>query len=270
MFIKSKSVRGFLTRASGLLGIDVVQRTDRNSLQELIRDLHPVRCGRDLIRVGPDGDGGYLMPDDFDGIRYAFSPGVSDESGFEAALANRGIKVFLADKSVDGPAEAHDGFVFDKKFVGAFSDDEYMTLDAWKERHIDDYDGDLLLQMDIEGFEYETLLATSEKLLQQFRIIVLEVHSLEHLPGRPWFDLVSRAFRKLLATHSVVHSHPNNCCGTVRSMGLELPRIMEMTFYRKDRIDSFGFVSEFPHRLDADNTPKETLELPGCWYRGSG
>jgi len=267
VFIRSKKVRGLLTRAVGSLGIDVTERTSRDSLLGLIRSLHPLEPGVDLIRVGPDGDGGYLLPDDLGGIEYAFSPGVSDESGFEADLARRGMQVFMADASVNGPAEQNESFTFDKKFVGSFADDTFMTLDGWKNQYIPDHPGDLLLQMDIEGYEFETLTAASARLMQQFRIMVIEVHFLEHLLSRPWFDLVSRFFAKLLATHSIVHIHPNNCCGSVKSMGLELPRIVEITMYRNDRIHDQSYASRFPHQLDADNTSKPTLPLPRCWYR---
>jgi hypothetical protein len=144
-----------------------------------------------------------------------------------------------------------------------------MTLDGWKNQYIPDFPGDLLLQMDIEGFEFETLTATSARLMQQFRIMIIEVHFLEQLLCRPWFDLVSRFFQKLLTTHSVVHIHPNNCCSSVKSMGLELPRIVEITLYRNDRIKGRNFVKKFPHPLDANNTAKPTLQLPRCWYRSA-
>lgn len=246
------------------LGIDVTEQPPHGELKALIRDLRPLKS--ELVRVGPGGDGGYLLPDDLDGIEYVFSPGVSDESGFEAALADRGMQVFLADHSVDGPAESHANFTFDKKFVGSFSDDVFVTMDGWKRQHIGDYDGDLLLQMDIEGCEYEVILATSPELLSQFRIIALEVHFLEHWLSRPYFDIASRAMRKLLATHAVVHIHPNNCCGSVTSKGLELPRIVEMTLHRRNRVSSREFATQFPHPLDADNTPHPSLVLPASWY----
>lgn len=265
MRIRSKSVRAALMRLVDPLGIDVSEQTPHDDLSALVRDLRPLKS--ELIRVGPGGDGGYLLPDDLDGIDYVFSPGVSDESGFESALADRGMQVFLADYSVDGPAERHDNFVFDKKFVGSFADDRFVTMDGWKRQHIGDYGGDLLLQMDIEGYEYEVILATSPALLSQFRIIALEVHFLEHWLSRPYFDIVSRAVRKLLATHAVVHIHPNNCCGSVTSKGLELPRIVEITLHRRDRISGREFATRFPHPLDADNTPHPTLVLPAAWYR---
>jgi hypothetical protein len=260
-------MRATLLRSIWPFGVDVSERTPAAALKELVRSLHPRDSGSELMRVGPEGDGGYLVPDDLDEIEYVFSPGVSDQSGFEADLANRDMQVLLADYSVDGPAERNINFVFDKKFVGSFTDDVYITLDEWKAWHIGAFDGDLLLQMDIEGGEYETLLACSEDLLQQFRIIVVELHFLDQLLCRPWFDIISRVFRKLLVNHSVVHLHPNNCCGSVKTMGLEIPRIMEATFYRNDRLTGDNYATDFPHPLDADNTPKASLRLPRCWYR---
>lgn len=265
MRFKSKTIRHFLLGLVAPLGIDVTERTPEPKLRRLIDNLRP--RSSNLIRVGPDGDGGYLLPDDLDGIKYAFSPGVSTESGFEADLARRGMRVFMADHSVDGPGEAHENFEFRKKFVGCLSDEQFMTMDEWKDSCLPGYDGDLLLQMDIEGFEYETLYSASPELVRQFRIIVLEVHNIEHWLSRPYFDLVSRVFRKLLRTHRVVHNHPNNCCGSIRTQGLELPRVTELTFHRKDRLRGREPATQFPHPLDADNTGKPPLVLPDCWYR---
>jgi hypothetical protein len=234
----NKPLKDSAIRFAGVLGMHIAKRTRFSEVNNLIHSLRPIDSGVALIRLGPEGDGGYLVPDDLDGIAYAFSPGISTESGFEAALADRGIQVFLADFSVDRPSEPHPRFVFDKKFVGALSDNMYMTLDEWKDNHIPDHTGDLLLQMDIEGAEFETLLNASPALLAQFRIMVIEFHYLQDLWNRPFFKIVSRVFRKLLLTHTVVHIHPNNGCGSVKSRGLEIPRAAEFTFYRHDRLRS--------------------------------
>jgi hypothetical protein len=218
------------------------------------------------MRIGPDGDGGYLIPDDLDGIRYAFSPGVSNESGFEAALADRGMKVFLADHSVDGPSLQHPGLEFDKRFVGCLTDETFITLDDWHADKVGADPSELLLQMDIEGAEYETLLATSTSLLAKFRIMVIEFHWLPQLWNEPFFAVAARAFHKLLATHAVVHIHPNNCCGSVSSAGIEIPRIAEFTLLRKDRLRSTSYRTAFPHPLDRPNVSKRPLLLAPCWY----
>ena len=259
-------VRDSLIRALGRLDYHVADRTAVDDVRRVLRSLRPVDGGYDLIRLGPEGDGGYLVPDDLAGLEYAYSPGVSTESGFEAALAARGQRVFLADHSVDGPAEPNPAFVFEKKFVGGLSDDVYMTLEQWKNATIGAYDGDLLLQMDIEGSEYETLLAAPIALLAQFRIMVIEFHYLHELLNRRYFELVSRAFQKVLQTHAVVHIHPNNCCGSVKADGLELPRIAEFTLHRSDRLKRHSPRTTFPHPLDRNNTRKPTLVLPRCWY----
>lgn len=265
--MRDRLIRDSLLRGIGRTRLHCVKRIERDRLAALIRSLRPIRADSELIRVGPSGDGGYLVPDDLKGIEFAYSPGVSDESGFEADLALRGMKVFLADYSVDGPAQSSDRFDFRKKFVGSFSDETHMTLDDWKRDTIGDYSGDLLLQMDIEGGEFEALTALSDSLLRQFRILVIEFHYLHQLWNKPWFLLVERVFEKLLRTHSVVHIHPNNCCGSFRSEGLEIPRIAEFTFYRNDRIEHRAFCGTFPHPLDANNTRRKTLPLPQCWYR---
>lgn len=265
--MRIETLNASAVRLFGRLGVHLTRRTRFAAVSELINELLPIDGGVELIRLGPAGDGGYLIPNDLQGIEYAFSPGVSNESGFEAALADQGIKVFLADYSVSGPASDHPQFEFDRRFVGCLSDDRYITLDDWKDGHIPDYRGDLLLQMDIEGAEFETLFAASHKLLEQFRIMVIEFHNLQNFWNRPYFDLVSRVFRKLLRTHSIVHIHPNNCCGSVESRGLEIPRIAEFTFYRHDRLRNHAYRRVFPHPLDRDNTSKPPLPLPERWYQ---
>ena len=193
--MSDKLIRDSLVRLAGVFGIDIVRRTHATDVDELIRSLHPVDSGAELIRLGPDGDGGYLLPDDLGDIEYCFSPGVSTEAGFEVDLAERGLQVFLADFSVDEPAELHPNFVFDKKYVGCLSNETFMSLDDWKDNKIPGYEDDLLLQMDIEGGEFETLLSTSSKLLAQFRIMIIEFHYLQELFNKPFFLLSSRVLR---------------------------------------------------------------------------
>lgn len=244
--------------------------TNPDVLMGLIRSLAPVIPPQGLIRLGPASDGGYLVPDDLAGIRACFSPGVNKVSDFEFDCANRGMQVFLADRSVDSPATEHAAFSFTKRYLGAFTDDDFMTLDDWVNASLPDDTSDLLLQMDIEGFEYEVLLATSESLLRRFRIVVCEFHWLDDLFSQSFFHTASRTFYKLLRTHSCVHIHPNNHAGIVQFRGIQIPRLMEFTFLRNDRIGKAVRQSHFPHPLDADNCVKSAIRLPECWLAGEG
>lgn len=252
------------------LGMVPTKITRKSDLTALIGRLHPLATDKELIRLGPDRDGGYLVPDDLAGIEACFSPGVSDSSDFELACAQRGMQVFLADWSVDGPATRHENFHFTKKFVGATTSERFMTVADWVKQAPIGADTDLLLQMDIEGYEFETLLSMPDELLKRFRIIVIEFHRLHHLWSAPFFRLAASAFAKLLQTHSCVHLHPNNCRSSIYLQGVEIPRVMEMTFFRNDRFKPTGYARRFPHPLDRDNTAKAPVVLPAGWYGEPG
>jgi hypothetical protein len=251
-------------------GFNVTWQTRRPEVLGLIKRLRPLNCGKELIRIGGAGDGGYLVPDDLEGIEYCFSPGVSTISNFENQLADRGIKSFLADYSIEAPPIIRPELTFDKKFVGSTDSGQFTTLRSWKNKYLESYTGDLLLQMDIEGGEYAVILNTPSELLAQFRIVVIEFHSLERLFDPLVFSLMSSCFEKLLESFHVVHLHPNNFYGTVKRGQIETPRTMEFTFLNKARVTSTSPVTKFPNVLDVANVPyRRDYGLPECWYTGA-
>lgn len=257
-----KIIQSYLSRRRGF----VTRMTDKESVMELIRRLRPIDCGKQLIRVGPAGDGGYLVPDDLQGIEACFSPGTGDLVEFEEDCVRRGMKAFLADRSLDRPPELTSGCSFIPRFIGATTDDEFITLDDWVEQELPGSRGDLLLQIDIEGYEYETLLSASDSLMKRFRMIVGEFHNLDQLWNQPFFQIASRVFDKILKTHVCVHNHPNNLGGLVTWKGVEIPRTTELSFIRRDRATKDELVRSFPHPLDADNDPGPPLPLPAIWH----
>ncbi|MBB5350804.1 hypothetical protein HNR46_001038 [Haloferula luteola] len=242
------------------------RRASEDNMRQLLESLWPRKPKDRLIRVGPDSDGGYVLPDNFSGIRACISPGVSDESGFELACAEMGMEVYLADKSVEGPALEHPRFHFRKEFVGV--GDGFLSLDRWAQLEgLSGTSDDLLLQMDIEGAEYEALLALSMDLQNRFRYMVIEFHRLDQWWSLGYFDLVSAVFRKLNSTHRCVHLHPNNCSGALKQGDLVFPRLMEFTFCRLDLVEDGQFLSQFPLPIDRENTDRCPLPLPDCWYK---
>ncbi|MEL6161085.1 MAG: hypothetical protein AAFQ40_06975 [Cyanobacteria bacterium J06623_5] len=241
--------------------------TDRQSVQALIDKLHPVSPQKGLIRLGPKGDGGYLVPDDLAGVEACFSPGVSAVSGFEQDCAELGMAVFLADKSVEGPSIEHERFHFIQKYVGALNSEDFIKMEDWVSETLPGSSAELMLQMDIEGFEYETFLNMPEPLMKRFRIMVIELHWLDQLWGWSFFQLASRSLEKILQTHTCVHSHPNNCGILLNKDGVPIPATLEITFLRNDRLSDRTYARTFPHPLDVDNTSAPTIALPPNWYR---
>ena len=248
-------------------GIDLTRRTKDADILQLLARLRPLNCGKELIRIGGDGDGGYLLPDDLVGIRYCFSPGVGTTVGFENDLADRNIRCFLADYSVHSPPFNRPEFTFDKKYLRANDSEISFTLKSWMDKYFKDGPEELLLQMDIEGSEYEVLLGTPSELLTQFRVMVIEFHYLHRIFDGFIFTIYKACFEKLLEHFHVVHIHPNNCCGSLKKGRVEIPRVMEFTFYNKNRGACTGPQDQFPHPLDRKNVPgNPLLPLPGCWY----
>lgn len=243
-------------------------KTPKNDLLNLIKSLRPIATNIPIIRMGPIADGGYLVPDDLKEISACFSPGVDKVSDFELDCADRGMQVYMADYSVDGPATSHPKFHFIKKYVGCYSADDYITVDDWVNNTIATSDNkDLLLQIDIEGGEYECFFNMSPTLLSRFRIIVAEFHNLDLLWSAPFFSIASRAFRRLLLTHYCVHIHPNNYVPYIPQGDIEIPPVMEFTFIRKDRVAKLSPIGDYPHPLDVDNSKLAPMSLPKIWYK---
>lgn len=240
---------------------------DPGRVRDLLSRLHPISCSRPLIRLGPKGDGGYLVPDDLRGIEACFSPGVNTISGFELDCAERGMDVYMADASVSAPLVQHPRFRFIRKFIGANTAGNFINLEDWVQQSVSGFTSDLLLQMDIEGYEYEAILSASPSLLRRFRIIVAEFHFLDRLFSQPLGELYTRVFDRILASHACVHIHPNNISPLLTVGSLEIPQLAEFTFLRRDRIGNFSFARDFPHPLDCENTTKPPLPLPKSCYR---
>ncbi len=98
-----------------MCGVFITRVTPEKDLRELIKKLHPINS--ELIRLGPNGNGGYLLPNDFENIEALFSPGVGTVSKFETDCVNLGMKVFLADKSVNGPATENKNFILGSAII---------------------------------------------------------------------------------------------------------------------------------------------------------
>lgn len=121
--------------------------------------------------------------------------------------------------------------------------------------------------MDIEGYEYDTILSTPQRVLDRFRYLVIEFHRLYLLWSRPFLLSAGNVFAKLLRNHACVHIHPNNASGIQHMAGISIPSTMEFTFARKDRLGDTCPATQFPHPLDADNvSSKKHMSLPSCWY----
>lgn len=257
-----KSVQQLLSKR----GAVAVRETSQVHILRLVEKLRPLDSGHGLIRLGGPNDGGYLIPNDLEGVTACFSPGVSETSAFERDCAQLGMHLFLADYSVERVGPELDGldYTFTRRFVGPDPAPEYLSFPKWL-MESSAPEGDWMLQMDIEGSEYAVLLETPLEDLAKFRIICIEFHQLTHLWNDDYARFVQLAIDRLCVHHQCVHLHPNNAGNMNSHRGICLPDTLELTFLRKDRFPEKVAKATIPHPLDAPNVthlPEVRLSAP--------
>ena len=249
----------------------VMKRTLAASSRDLsliINFLRPEKVGASLIRIGSDGDGGYIIPDDLVGIVSCFSPGVGDNSDFEKDLASRGIKCYLTDGTVEEPPLLDPLFHFTKKNLSVFPiNSKEIKFDDWVNDNLDPLGEDLILQMDIEGSEWGIILNTPDSLLQNFRIMTIEFHDLQLISTKLGFDLISNVLNKIHKNFAVVNIHANNWRLPVRVHEIDIPPILEVTYLRRDRAN-LGIPNDFTNAKNFRNMPGlAEINLSSLWNR---
>lgn len=247
-------------------GVYISKRQQQVSVTSLLKAIWPIQTEHELVRIGgtTQADGGYLVPSDLSGIGRVFSPGVSKKMDFEDFFLRRGVPCEMIDGSVDKIPSSHALARFEKIWLSGSSSDDAISLDDWVNQYSEPEE-DLLLQMDIEGTEYEAILSASLETIERFRVIVVEMHDLKSALSRTGLALIMATLGRLKSSHEIVHAHPNNCCVGFKENGVMLPEVIELTFLRKDRISLNAGPAVLPHPLDRDNTPKRSvaLAIPG-------
>ena len=220
----------------------------------------------ELIRIGCNNDGGYLIPNILDEIEFCFSAGVGNKSYFEDHLLNFNIKSFLADKTVDYVGR-HD---FTKKNLNCFNDTNNITLESWVNQKIEDKTNNkLLLQMDIEGSEIEVLYEASPSLLNRFKLIVIEFHHFNNLVDSLGLKIYSDIFDKVLKTHYIVHIHSNNESEVLNINNNNIANLQEITFINKKNVKNVKKINySLPHKLDQKCAPSlKEITPPEIFYK---
>lgn len=236
----------------------IIRGAELNVLASFFRKFAPYENGYPLIRIGRNGDGGYLVPNDLAGIEACYSPGVGDSWEFEKQLAEtHGIPSNMLDDTVEPPIGLTSMQSFVSLKLGAFTTSKQLSLQDWVGQN--DPSGssvNLLLQMDIESHEWLSLLGAPSDVLTRFRILIVEFHSLP-LASNPWIlsNIYNPVISRLLEDFDIVHCHPNNAVGTFRYLGIDFPDTLEVTFHRKDRALNRLTPRTLPHPLDTECLP---------------
>ncbi len=211
--------------------------------------------GERKIRIGnPGGDGGYVLLDRFRPGQICYSFGIAQEITFDLDLAERGLEVFMFDPTIEGLPQAHPRCHFRREGIGPaadagkslFSLAEHMARLGHDRR-------DMILKMDVEGWEWESLAAAGAGTLAHFEQIALEIHGLRQLAKPGFRARVNAAMAALTTGHTLFHVHANNAVDLAFVEGLPVPGLLELSLVRKDVAASVPSRTVYPTEHDLPN-----------------
>ena len=207
-----------------------------------------------LQRYGSKHDGGYILSSAHlhpDTVCYSY--GIGNNIDFENALIEIGA-VFAFDPTISArPANAHPRINFTREPASA------EMLPIHLNRHGHATRQDLLLKMDIEGAEYQTITQAPKDFWQHFGQITIEIHDCRLTSADTQVFL-----RRLTEHHQIIHLHGNNYSSALDG----LPVTLELTLLRHDLMppNAQPATDAYPiPNLDSPNDPK-TPDIRLDWW----
>lgn len=232
------------------------------NLVSIIELLQPRLSANSLIRLGSQGDAGYVIASAFDS-KVCLNLGIGDEVSSDLDLLQRGFKVYAVDGTVPNPLPEESKYTFIAKNIGYNRSDESTTdLRTIFREHPDLNEVDLVL-LDIEGWEYKVFQEEFD-FIAKTKQLVVEFHGLELISDYDFAMQLIDILSKLSKTHKPIHVHANNSGGTLAIGGASWPTILEVTFLMNELCTSkinhgpFPSVIDFPNvrvRPDVDLNP---------------
>jgi len=116
------------------------------------------------VRVGRPFDGGYVMMDAFDEVEAAYSFGINDDVSWDIDIANRDIKIYQYDHTIDSLPMDHPMFSWKKLGIAPFSDGNMISISDIIRKNGHKDSKNLLLKCDIECAEWEALRYTKKRI----------------------------------------------------------------------------------------------------------
>ena len=140
--------------------------------------LPKVVVGKKRVLLGEKNDGCYVLIDDFENIKFAYSFGIFKNIQFDKALADKGIDVYMYDHTINSLPYENPKFHWKK--IGICGANRNLTNMKTLEQLIEENghinEKNMILKMDIEHWEWEAILNLKEETLKQFKYIAVEYH----------------------------------------------------------------------------------------------
>ena len=200
--------------------------------------------GKNRILLGEksQGDGVYVILDDLENVKIAYSFGISSNIQFDKALADRGIDVFMYDHTISGLPYQNPRFHWFKIGICGKQQqhNDLKDLDTLIQENKHTSENNMILKMDVEHWEWPALNDVSEKVLNQFKYILVEYHFFN--PGiNSESKMYYNVMKKLAMTHQSFYARCNGDRANIIQFGNNrICQIMEVCYIiRKNNIFTY-------------------------------
>jgi hypothetical protein len=241
--------------AAGAIAVgDVARRAASRKLREaILAELQPVALKNcTLKRFGSANDGGYLMCENLiEPLDAAYSYGVGPNDDWACEVSRRyHVPVHQYDCFDPARPTCNGGtFAFHDECVGnrsSYSDSRlFDTLENQITKN-GDTGRRLIIKMDIEGAEWDSLLAAPDELLASIPQIAMEMHGFDDLK-------IVEALRKLKQNFYPVNLHFNNWSCTPKAA--PLPAWAYQVLWVNKRVGVLDPGAPFPAPMSPLNAP---------------
>ena len=224
-----------------------------------IKDVNNV----DFVRIGRDYDGGYIMLNDFNKNMVAYSYGISNDVSWDLDMAKRNIHCYMYDHTISSLPEESSFFHWTKEGIcGVQKIENCNSLDIHIKNNNHTSNKNLILKMDVEGAEWNSILGTNENTLSQFKQMVFEFHDMY---DPRYFNTICKAIEKLNQTHQCIHVHGNNYGPRKCANTLVMPHALEVLYVRKDDYTFSECNHFYPRAFDMPCNPFDDEIILGYW-----
>ena len=244
-----------------VIGALVRHAAGRKLRQAILAELQPVTLKNCTFkRFGSATDGGYLMCENLIeplDAGYSYGVGSNDDWGCEVSRRYH-VPVHQYDCFDPARPTCNGGtFVFHNECVGdhtGYKDSRFFDTLENQIRRNGDTGRRLIIKMDIEGAEWDSLLATPDELLASIPQITMEMHGYDG-------PKIVEVLRKLNRNFFLVNLHFNNWSCTPRAA--PLPAWAYQTHWVNKRIGVLDPGANIPTPMSPLNAP-DSPTWPDC------
>jgi hypothetical protein len=249
--------------AATAIGIgDIARRAAARRLREaILAELQPVALKNcTLKRFGSANDGGYLMCENLiEPLDAAYSYGVSLNDDWACDVSRKyHVPVHQYDCFDPARPTCNGGtFVFHDECVSdrsGYRESRFFDTLENQIRKNSDTGRRLIIKMDIEGAEWDSLLAAPDELLESIPQIAMEMHGFDD-------PKIVEVLRKLKRNFYLVNLHFNNWSCSPKAA--PLAAWAYQTHWVNKRIGAPNLAAPFPAPMSPLNAP-DSPTLPDC------